>query len=69
MTTDKSNNVEKTPIRQVHQGKTVSDFFVNSFFGGITYKYMEPLFDYLEEDKENKLDLAMYGELTEDQKV
>ena len=30
---------------------------------------MEPLFDYLEEDKENKLSLEMYGELTEDQKV
>ena len=44
----------------------MSDFFSNSYFGGITYKYMEPLFDYLEEDKENKLSLEMYGELTED---
>ena len=41
----KDKNEKK--IETIHQGKTVSDFYDNPWYEGITYKYMNPIFDYL----------------------
>jgi hypothetical protein len=56
-------------VRQIHQGKQACDFWENGWLSGITYSYVDPLFDYLKEDKDNKLSIEQYGDLTERQKV
>jgi hypothetical protein len=65
---DKQHSKDKE-VRQIHQGKTVSDFFENGWIDGITYGYIDPIFDYLKENKDNKLCIEQYGDLTERQKV
>jgi hypothetical protein len=56
---------EKKKIDIIHQGKKVSDFWSNSIFSGVTYSYMQPLFDYLGADKDNQLSIEQFGDLHE----
>ena len=46
---------KKKEIPLIHQGKAVTDMWRNNLKDSLTYSFMDPLFDYLKEDKSNEL--------------
>jgi hypothetical protein len=44
---------ESKDIRKIHQGKVATDPWSIDIGSSVTYSYMDPLFDYLKENKDN----------------
>jgi hypothetical protein len=55
----------KEKIEEIHKGKTVTDPWEISLFDSLTYDFLNPIFDYINENKDNLLNIDMLGNLTD----
>ena len=55
----------KEKIEEIHKGKAVTDLWEISLFDSLTYDFLNPIFDYINENKDNLLNIDMLGNLTD----
>jgi hypothetical protein len=55
---------KKKEIEEIHKGKAVTDPWGINLFNSLTYDFLNPIFDYVNENKDNLLNIDMLGNLT-----
>ena len=55
---------KKKEIEEIHKGKAVTDHWGINLFNSLTYDFLNPIFDYVNENKDNLLNIDMLGNLT-----